>query len=312
MGSQEPARELLPRQSVCWSEKKEIDWMEHRELWKKVFCDTDKYIDFYFKEKAKKSIVYSKHENNALASMAFFTPYPVMYRGKECICPYIVGVATREESRHKGYMTLLLEQGLMDYKRSGVKLAFLCPADERIYLPFGFQGVYYRRRLEVVGNKEKWFGAVSFSRLEPEIRKKAAEFANAQLYMSDLDLYMCRSTKYYEVLHKEMKALGGKVIVLRDGGFIKAVVSYTHEEDTYEVTEVICDPEDGKEVLQSICAYLGETETRKVIFSDGYFLEKVTGSGICIRQMEKPYIMARALDGEEDLSGLKVYINDIT
>lgn len=286
--------------------------MEHRQLWKKVFCDSDKYIDFYFKEKAGKSIVYSKYEDGELASMAFFMPSRVIFRGQECICPYIVGVATRDESRHKKYMTLLLEQGLLDHKWRGAKIAYLSPADENIYTPFGFQGVYYRRQIEVVGNKKKWYGAVSFSKLEPELRNKAAEFASAQLYMSELDLYMCRSREYYELLHKEMKALDGKVIVLRDGDFIKGVAAYIHEEDTYEVTEVICDPEDGKRVLESVCAYLGETETKKVIFSDGYFLRNVTGPGIHIRQMEKPYIMAKALDEELDLTKLKVYINDIT
>lgn len=286
--------------------------MEHKKLWKKVFCDTDKYIDFYFQEKAGKSIVYSKYEDGELASMAFFTPSRVMFRGSECICPYIVGVATRRESRHKQYMTLLLEQGLMDHRWRGAKLAFLCPADENIYKPFGFQGVYYRRQIEVLGNKQKWYSAVSFSRLEPQLRNKAAEFASAQLYMSGLDLYLCRSREYYETLHKEMKALEGRVIVLREGEFIKGVVAYIHEEDTYEVTELICDPEDGKKVLESVCAYLGEAETKKIIFSDGYFLENVSGPGICIRQMEKPYIMAKPLDEEIDLDGLKVYINDIT
>ncbi len=286
--------------------------MEHRQLWKKVFCDSDKYIDFYFKEKAGKSIVYSKYEDGELASMVFFTPCQIMLRGRKCTCPYIVGVATREESRHKKYMTLLLEQGLMDHKWRGAALAFLCPADENIYMPFGFQGVYYQRRIEVLGNKQKWFGAVSFTKLEPELRNKAAEFASAQLYMSGLDLYMCRSREYYELLHKEMKALGGKVIVLRDGSFVKGVAAYIHEEDTYEVMEVICDPVDGKRVLESVCAYLGESDTKKVIFSDGYFLENVSGPGISIRQMEKPYIMTKALDEELELSELKVYINDIT
>ena len=36
--------------------------MNHRELWKEIFGDTDKYIDYYFKEKAKKSKVYSRYE----------------------------------------------------------------------------------------------------------------------------------------------------------------------------------------------------------------------------------------------------------
>lgn len=291
--------------------------MDHKELWKRTFCDMDSYVDFYFKEKAKKSIVYSKYEDGELASMAFFTPYPVIYRGEECTCPYIVGVATREESRHKGYMTRLLEQGLMDSKEAGAKLAFLSPADEKIYEPFGFRGGYYRKQIEVMmsyieGNQMKWYGTERYSELDTQRKKRVGEFSNSQLYTSDLDLYIRRSRGYYDLLCKEVEALNGSVLVLGEGGYIKAVVVYIHEEDVYEVTEVICAREDGQKVLETICAYFAEEETGKVIFSDGYFLEDVTGTGIRIRQMEKPYIMIKMLDETEDISGLKVYINDIT
>lgn len=297
--------------------KRGFDRMDHKELWKKIFCDTDPYVEFYFDKKARKSIVYSKYEKDELASMAFFTSYPVIYRGEECICPYIVGVATREESRHKGYMTRLLEQGLMDSKESGARLAFLSPADEKIYEPLGFQGVYYRRQIEVMmsyirGNRMKWYEVTKYSDLDTKSRKRVGEFSNAQLYAADLDLYIHRSREYYDLLCKEAEALDGCVLVLEEGGYIKAVAVYIHEEDVYEVTEVICAKEDGQKVLETICAYFAQEETEKVIFSDGYFLEDVTGSGIRIQQMEKPYIMIKLLDETEDISDLKVYINDIT
>lgn len=286
--------------------------MDHKKLWKKIFCDMDPYVDFYFKEKAKKSIVYSKYEQGELASMIFFTPYRLLYRGEECICPYIVGVGTRPESRHKGYMTALLEQGLMDSARDGARLAFLSPIDEKIYEPFGFRGVYYRRQIEVRGNQVKWYEATRYCELDTKQRKRVGEFSNAQLYMAKLDLYVHRSREYYDLLSKEAEALEGSVLVLENGGYIKAVVTYIHEEDVYEVTEVICAKEDGQKVVETICAYFAEEEAKPVIFSDGYFLGDVIGPGIRIRQMEKPYIMIKSLNEAEDISDLKVYINDIT
>jgi predicted acetyltransferase len=235
-----------------------------------------------------------------------------MYCGREYICPYIVGVATREESRHKKHMTTLLEQGLMDWNAAGAKFAFLSPADEKIYQPLGFQGVYYRNPIEVSGNRKKWYHVVSFSRLEPAVRDSVVEFAAAQLYMSDIDVYVCRSFSYYEMLHKEVSALNGKVIVLRKDHFIKAVAAYTHEDDSYEVTEVICAPEDGRKVMESICAYLGENDTKKIVFSDTRFLGKIEGEEIVAVKEKKPYIMAKMLGNEESMEGLDVYINDIT
>lgn len=286
--------------------------MNHKELWKAIFEDTDKYTDFYFKEKAKRSVVYSKYEREELVSMAFFTPYEVVCRGEVSVCPFIVGVATIPGHRHRGYMRMLLEQGLMDAKGHGSKIAFLSPADVKIYEPLGFVSMPCRKQLEVLGHKKKWYSVSPYSRLETEGKKQAAEFANAQLYASELDLYIKRSPEYYEVMHKERKALNGKVLVLREGGIICGVASYTREEKFYEITEVICAPEDGYKVVESLCAYLAEEESRKVIFCESYFLGQVSGTGIEVKEEEKPYVMLKVLDEDVHMEGLNVYINDIT
>ena len=286
--------------------------MNHRKLWKEIFGDTDQYIDYYFEEKAKRSKIYSRYEKNELASMAFFTPYEMVYRGELCSCPYIVGVATREESRGRGYMRPNIEQGLDEFREAGARLAFLNPADEKIYQPFGFLPVYYRRQYEVYGNKKKWFEVVSLSQMSKEKMKDLEKFSCERLNASDLDLYMCHSAGYLAQLHKEMRALEGEVIVLWEGGKIRGMAAYTREEDVYEVTEVICDPKDGRKVLESICAYLDEEETKKVIISDGYFLGEVSGGGIRSVQSKKPYIMAKPLNMKEEVTRLHVYINDIT
>jgi len=286
--------------------------MNHRELWKEIFCDTDEYIDFYFKEKVKRSTVYSRYEGKELVSMAFFTPYEMVYRGKICCCPYIVGVATREESRGRGHMRKNIEQGLAEFRDAGARLAFLSPADEKIYRPLGFWPVYYRSQLEVYGNKRKWYEAVSLSQISKAEQNNLEKFAGDLLNASELNLYMHHSTEYYTQLHEEMKALGGGVVVLLEGERIRGIAAYTREEETYEVTEMICDPRDGRKAMESLCACLDEEETKKVIISDGYFLKKVSGRGIRITQSPKPYIMVKALNMNEEAAGLHVYINDIT
>ncbi len=285
--------------------------MKHREMWGTIFGDTDKYVDFYFRAKANKAVVYSQYDEGVLVSMAFFSPCVVVYRGQECVCPYIVGVATSPQHRGKGIMATLLEQGLADAKSQGAPLAFLSPANPKIYEPLGFEGAYYRTQLKVKENQRRWYTAATFSRLDQTGKEQVAEFARAQLYASDLDLYMHRSVEYYELLHEEMKALDGRVIVLREGKFIRGVAAYVHEENFYEITEVICDPVNARKVMQSICAFLMERPDKAVVFSDGYFLSDVSGDGIEVCQMEEPYIMVKGLS-EENQSGLRVYINDIT
>ena len=66
--------------------------MNHRQLWKKIFGDNDAYIDFYFKERADHTVVYSKYEGHDLVSMIFFNYYTLVIEGEKVKCPYIEGI----------------------------------------------------------------------------------------------------------------------------------------------------------------------------------------------------------------------------
>lgn len=286
--------------------------MNHRELWKTIFGDTDEYIDFYFREKAASSKIYSKYDGDELVSMAFFTPYEMVYRGRECICPCIAGVATRKEYRHRGYMKELLEQGLVEAAGSGSPAAFLSPVNEKIYEPLGFQGVQYRMRLEVTGCRRKYYEVCAFLDLDWGEKERVAEFASKQLCVSGFDLYRKHNVAYYELLQKEMETLGGRVAILREESSIRGIVSYIHEDESYEVTEVICDVCNGQRVVDTVCAYVAAEEPARVVFSDGEYLRQVTGAGIVWEREKKPYTMLFDLEKNGKADGLHVYINDIT
>lgn len=299
--------------------------MNHRELWKEIFGDTDRYIEFYFKERAVRSSVYSKYAGDELVSMAFFTPYEVVYRGRECICPCIVGVATSPAHRHRGYMRGLLEQGLAEAAARGCPAAYLCPADEKIYEPLGFQSVQYRvvvRVSEAIGDSRAgrrehdpgWrdFTAQPFCSLRPHEQKEAAAFAAGKLQKALFDFYRKRDVFYYEGLQKEMEALDGEVLVVREGSRLCGVVSYIYEDGGYEVTETVCESCDGQGVFDAVCGYLRRRGRALVVFSDGVFLDLVDGPGIVREREKRPYTMLRSLTGREPEQGLRVYINDIT
>ena len=286
--------------------------MDHRELWKTIFGDTDEYIDFYFREKAAWSKIYSKYDGNELVSMAFFTPYEMVYRGRECICPCIVGVATRKEYRHRGYMREILKRGLAEAAGSGSPVAFLSPVNEKIYEPLGFQGVQCRTGLEVTGLRRKYYEVRAFLDLGQDEKERVAEFASKRLRVSGFDLYRKHNVAYYELLQKEMEALGGRVAVLWEGGGIRGIVSYIHEDESYEVTEVICDVCNGQRVVETVCAYVAAGEPARVVFSDGEYLGQVTGARIVRKREKKPYTMLFDLEENGKTGGLHVYINDIT
>lgn len=298
----------------------ELVYREHKILWKEIFGDADKYIDFYFGEKAERSRVYSRYEEGRLASMAFFTPYEVIYRGRECVCPCIVGVATRPEYRHRGYMRALLKQGLREAAQSGCEVAFLCPVDERIYEPLGFRGVQYRISIEADAERvlsDGLFSVRPFSVLTQEERESAVDFTAERLRAANFDLYRKRDIAYYELLGKELAALDGEVIVLWEGDSVRGVAAYIYEDGCFEVTETICGRGEGQCVFEAVCGYVravrgGEgSDAAAIRFSDSEFLGQVAGEGIVRKRETLPYTMLRELSGVS-AGGLSVYINDIT
>ena len=74
---------------------------EVKSLWHRAFGDTKRYMDYYFAQKAPASRLYTDYEGVELASMMFFTPYEICFRGKLMTAEYIVGVATEEKYRRQ-------------------------------------------------------------------------------------------------------------------------------------------------------------------------------------------------------------------
>ncbi len=281
-----------------------------RELWKDCFGDTDSYIRFYFSEKVVKSRVYTDYDGEKLASMAFFTPYPVVYRGLRQTASYIVGVATRGEYRHQGRMTRLIRQGISRDRDAGNALVYLSPADTAIYEPLGFRGVYWRQTTYVDTGGMTGGGEcriMPFARLDHAARESVADFGNRILEEEGFDLYIYRSGEYYETVSREMQALAGDVLVFYCGNEIAGVAGYIREEGRDIVTELICQRSRAEAVVETLARFVPGEEIR---IEDSYFISRLNGKHYRREPQGLPYIMCRMLAGGRLPE--KCYINDIT
>ena len=76
-----------------------------RPLWEEAFPEDSKsFADYYFSEKLPGSKVLAiEGEEGKLLTMAHLNPYMISVNGKKWELPYIVGVATAADQRHKGY-----------------------------------------------------------------------------------------------------------------------------------------------------------------------------------------------------------------
>ena len=120
-----------------------------RSLWEEVFSeDSVQFTDYYFENKAEKNIGYVIGQA-PFDAMMFRTPYQLQIGQARKEISYIVGVATRKECRHKGYMRALLNYAIREMYQEKNPFTFLMPANPAIYEPFDFEYVYERDVWEV-------------------------------------------------------------------------------------------------------------------------------------------------------------------
>ena len=284
------------------------DFREYQELWRDAFADTEKYMKYYFAEKAPRSQVWEDREDGQVCSMAFFTEYDALFRGEKCCLPYIVGVATREERRNEGRMRRVLSEGIHWWQEKKCPLVFLSPADPAIYEPLGFVPIYWRESTLVEGKGVLSFEISRWDELSSVEKQKAANFAEEQIRKKEFDFHLIHHVAYYEEVHQELQALEGALLVLFEKGVIVGIANWICEEGKNEVTELICLSGEAGKVVESLQVWV---QGEPLLIDDSVFLENLKRKGLQKKRQKEPYIMCRSLSGEK-LDGLRCYINDIT
>ncbi len=269
--------------------------MNHRELWKSSFLDTDQYIDFYFQRKAPISQVFSQYDGERLASMAFYTPYNISFFGKEQVLHYIVGVATDPEYRRQGRMRELMLEGMTEAYEAGRIMTYLSPMKEEYYRSFGFADLYHRSISEVRDFASSELSVINYSRLSEEKKLEFVEFVNQKLSSSTSDMFVKRDLDYYRIHRREMRALDGGVLAFytKDGDLVGSV-SFGAEGGKCEAYEVICHKVYARDVMNALYAYVISKVhliEPKIVFFDTEFLP----DGMVRNAERKPYIMGRVI-----------------
>lgn len=201
-----------------------------RSLWDAVFADPAVYSDHYFMHHCKDNTILTLYEHTrpeSLLSMLHMNPYTLCIHGREASGYYIVGVATRPESRHQGYMRTLLEKMFALCSSSHIPFVHLMPASTKIYEPFDFRTVCNQQIYR--STKASLSGTVPFLSLSEECQKKVVDFAN-QWLSGQYQIYTCRSLSYYITSALEMRASGGDLLVRLSGENVCSVITYSNEE----------------------------------------------------------------------------------
>lgn len=258
-------------------------------MWSEIFFeDSDRFTDYYFEEKMSDNKGYGVKVNGELVSMMFLTPYPVWIKtsgADEPACAagqnpknvsaqdpqnveygdftqvtlyYIVGVGTRKEYRHRGYMDRMLKRALRDICEEGHPFAFLMPADPAIYEPYQFCYIYDRPVYTVHSSAQ--IQAASYRRKSADTAEKSCghetatvpltvseipqlvQFAN-DILMRRFQIFVHRDNAYYERQRLESAAQNGDVYLWKNKGEIEGYYLYAKEDGHEDIQEAMLSPE---------------------------------------------------------------------
>ncbi len=270
-----------------------------RVLWEEIFQeDSNEFLDYYYTCKASENEIYVIEEDGQIVSMLHLNPYQMRVGNKIYHTHYIVAVATKEECRKRGYMRALLEYVMDVMTERGEPFAFLMPAAEAIYKPFGFHYIYEQSQGKMLGKCHKDTGAVYTCATDEDCAEIAA-FANEML--KDYEIVTWRDTKYYQTLLAELKSEAGGILLVRQDHELAGVFCYAETGEEQGPRLVIREPLfRGKDLLERAIVQLTGNETESVSLI-GYGAER------------KPMIMARILNPElvETLEGKSVFLNEV-
>lgn len=211
-------------------------------LWSEIFFeDSKRFTDYYFAEKMAYNTGYGLQCDGVLCGMLFLTPYtgrilsPDQNGGifQDIPLRYIVGVGTKKEYRHRGYMDRLLRRALSDLRKSGHPFTFLMPADPAIYAPYQFRYIYEKPYFKI-GERERR-RAQAMKRGEEQA---LADFAEKWLERR-CQFFLRRDASYYERQKKESRAQNGDVYLWKKKNEIIGFYLYANEGEQEEIQEAM-------------------------------------------------------------------------
>lgn len=222
--------------------------LEAQSLWREVFDeDTERFTDYYFSYKASKNSGFVLEGEDGIRAMLYLTPERVMAGKDQVDSSYIVGVATKEQYRHRGYMASLLREAFGMLYGQRQPFVFLMPASPDIYTPFAFTYIYEKPVWNAASLKKE-----RMVKLEERDAERMAAFARDFL-KREKTVYICRDRAYYILQLLELEAQEGCILGYEEpenSKKLKGLCMYTCEGGSPELLEVLADAETESEFVE--------------------------------------------------------------
>lgn len=111
------------------------------QMWKRVFGDSDEYMQLYFRHKYRDENTLIYIEDSKVVASLQMLPYQFTFCGEEIPVIYLSGVSTLPEYRRRGHVRQLMLRCFLEAEIRNVPLVLLVPQGEwllQFYNRFGF------------------------------------------------------------------------------------------------------------------------------------------------------------------------------
>jgi predicted acetyltransferase len=261
-----------------------------RFIWEKCFEDIKEFVDYYFENRIFLNRVVALSEEDNILSSLHLNKYNVIYNNKGYNISYIIGVATLEKYRNKGYMRKVIEWSLQQLYREGEVFSLLMPIDSRIYERFGFGFIQDNLEIELDINTI----TTKKTNIEPIVVTKDNVNILKNLYdgyYKDFDLYKNRTIEELLIFIKEVNSENGNILI-----FDKDIVVIYETDENILIREIFF--KSNKSLLNIIEHIKNRYTSKKVIINTfendslKYLIPYTKSNIIKI----KPFMMARIIN----------------
>lgn len=212
-------------------------------LWKDTFHDSDAYISLVFDEYFDPEFIEYQEEKNQIVSALIGIPYEFGCGHNRIKGLYLCGLATKEEFRHKGIMSGLIDRINKKAMEKGLAMSFLIPASDMLRIYYqgkGYVNGMYRVEerytdihdfnkdcISLINREDdrlrshrlKYYENLIVSKLEEDDSTLIAEIAK---YISNKEqennsyITLLHTEKDIENIIKENKISGGEILLVKN------------------------------------------------------------------------------------------------
>lgn len=116
-----------------------------KELHKLAFGDSDAFIEFFFERRFSEDRCKYIVEDGKIVSAAYWRPFTLMLLDKTVTVPFLNGVATHPDYRHKHLATTTVKTALDEFVKQGIPFAVLHPFNADFYRKLDFEAVTHAK-----------------------------------------------------------------------------------------------------------------------------------------------------------------------